>query len=531
MNFLEQIRGLGNARPAGVVSPVPKTNGGRIKPSAGYMKGGGNNVLFHNHRPALREPKDDVRMAWPQATARATYAIQNSGYLAGGIDQAVALTVGTGLKLSAKPDYESLGWTKQKSREWAKSTERQFRLWSQNPIECDATGKKTLGMMSVSALRQWFGYGEIVALLPTIQRTNTSFSTRVMMIPPTRLKQESQPYQNIHQGIRVDAVGMPIGYQLKFTAHNGDLIDREFQSYSPTGRRQVVHVFDGAPSQMRGLTPLAAALLRARQFDQLSDATLTTTLLQTIFAASIKSGDLPEDAFDSLAINDEEADVVTKRAEAMGDWYENAGLDLGVHGRVTHLMPGDELNFHSAEHPHDNYEAFASGLLREMARAIGCTYEQLTGNYTSATYSSVRMATSEMWQIALQRRDNIAAPFMQSAYEAWLEEAILIGRVQFTGGITAFYRNKTAACRASWMGPSRPSADDLKTAKARSIEIGNGLKTMQQSVSEEGVDYDDHMEQLAAEMEQFDELGLVHPLKKGVDVDPSEGLGADMEQA
>ncbi|PHQ72383.1 MAG: hypothetical protein COB93_00130, partial [Sneathiella sp.] len=226
-----------------------------------------------------------------------------------------------------------------------------------------------------------------------------------------------------------------------------------------------------------------------------------------------------------------ESDVITNRAAAMGEWYKSGGIDLGVHGRVTHLMPGDELMFHSAEHPHDNYEAFASGLLREMARAIGCTYEQLTGNYTNATYSSLRMGTSETWQIALQRRENIVAPFMQSSYEAWLEEAIRIGRVSFPGGITAFYRNKTSACRASWMGPSKPSADDLKTAKARSIEIGNGLKTMQQSVSEEGVDFDDHMEQLTAEVEMFDDMGLNHPLKQGIDIEPSEGFAAEKEGA
>ncbi|MEP4432259.1 MAG: phage portal protein, partial [Hyphomicrobiales bacterium] len=446
MNFLDRIRRLGASRPAQIAMPE------RGKPSATLMKGG-NNVLLHNHRPALREPRDEVRGNWITATARSTDAIHNSGYLAGGIDQAVALTVGTGLRLSSKPDHQSLGWTKERAREWSKEVERQFSLWSENKIECDAEGKRTLAQMAIRAYKQWFAYGEIVSLFPQFSRANTNFDQRVMMVPPTRLPQDSIPTIGLYQGVLHDAVGMPVGYKLKFNDLQGNYVDQTFQRFGPTGREQVAHIYDGDFGTVRGITPLISVLLRARQYDQLNDATLTTTLLQTIFAASIKSNDLPEEAFDSLATDGDEAEALKGRIDALADWYESGGIDLGVHGRVTHLFPGDELNFHNTDSPGDNYEAFCESLLREIAKAIGCTYEQLTGDYKGATYSSVRSATSEVWTVALQRRKHIVAPLMQAAYECFIEASIRSGRIAFPGGLRKFYRHKSAACKAIWMGP------------------------------------------------------------------------------
>ena len=68
------------------------------------------------------------------------------------------------------------------------------------------------------------------------------------------------------------------------------------------------------------------------------------------------------------------------------------------------LFPGDKLEFHGSKSPNATYESFAKGLLREMAMGIGVTYEDATGDYTQATYSSVRMATNAIWGLALYRR-------------------------------------------------------------------------------------------------------------------------------
>jgi len=59
---------------------------------ADFMRGN-RGVVFGGWRPALREAADDVGASWDMAAARTIDLIQNSGWMAGALDQAVANTV------------------------------------------------------------------------------------------------------------------------------------------------------------------------------------------------------------------------------------------------------------------------------------------------------------------------------------------------------------------------------------------------------------------------------------------------------
>jgi capsid protein len=161
-----------------------------------------------------------------------------------------------------------------------------------------------------------------------------------------------------------------------------------------------------------------------------------------------------------------------------------------------------------SEHPNDTYEAFSKFLLREIATCLSMTVETLTGDYTGATYSSVRMATAEKWPLVLARRQNISGRFLQHVYEAWLEEEIEAGNVPFTGGLAAFFAQRSAACSAEWRGPARPQADDLKAAKAHEVYKRMGVMTDEMICNDLGVDVDDVYEQRSREAKKRERLGL-----------------------
>ena len=127
------------------------------------------------------------------------------------------------------------------------------------------------------------------------------------------------------------------------------------------------------------------------------------------------------------------------------------------------------------------------------------TFETLTGDYTAATYSSVRMATSELWPMIVARRVNIPGRFYQMVYEAWLEEAIETGRIAFDGGFYEFLKNREAVCRAEWRGPPKPQADDLKAQKAHEGYKRMGIMTDEMIANDLGVDIEDVYRQRAAE--------------------------------
>lgn len=132
----------------------------------------------------------------------------------------------------------------------------------------------------------------------------------------------------------------------------------------------------------------------------------------------------------------------------------------------------------------------------------------MTGDYRGATYSSVRMATSENWPIVLGRRVTIAARFTQMVFEAWLEEEIESERLAFPGGFYAFLEKRAAVCRADWRGPPKPQADDLKLAVANKTLRGMGVLTDEMICADYGADVEDVYRQRAREMTLRKQLGL-----------------------
>jgi len=470
---------------------------------------GGAAALFA-WRPALRDARDDVASAYVDAAARAIDTIHNSGWIAGAVEQAVASTIGVSLRLQARPDRDVLGWSDEQAEEWTNIVERRWLLWSEDPYECDAAGKHTIGQLTASVLRTWFAYGEALALLPSIRRPFSATQTKVQLIAPHRLVQDTDDLLRLYQGVRIDDFGLPLSYRIKSENPFYSWETFDVRARDDYGRPQVVHIFEGAPGQTRGITPLAPVLRIVRQFDQLADATLTAALIQAIFAATIESEAPTEQMLQALQDPDEQgtAGGLLDLFGAKHAWYQSTKIDLGVVGRIAHLFPGEKLVMNRAEHPNDTYEAFAKFLLREIARCLGLSFETLTGDYTGATYSSVRMATAENWPLILRRRENICGRFLQAVYEAWLDEEIYSGRLPFPGGYKEFLANRQAVCAAEWRGPAKPQADDLKSAKAHEVYKKLGVMTDEMICADLGVDWEDVYEQRAREMAKRKKLGL-----------------------
>lgn len=498
-------------------APDPAALPTRPMPSSQYMRGG-RGVTFGGWRPALRESQDDIIDAWDDAAARTIDVVQNSGWLAGAIDQAVANTVGTGLRLKALPENGMFGMSDAESRAWCRMVEQRFELWARQPQECDIEGRRTFGQMQATAFRSWLATGEILAELPWRKRPWNRYGTKVRMLPPHRLSRKTDTMARLAGGVFHDADGLPIAYLA--IRKDPMLGDQEFvvRARDGFGRPRVLHVFDGLPGTSRGISPLTPALQVARQFDQLADATLMAAMVQTLFAATITSDEPTEQVLaglltpqESARMNAQGVSPIEAYLEMLGGFYDNATINVGINGRIAHLFPGQELKFHNANHPSSDYKDFSMHLLRELARCLGLTYESATGDYDGATYSSVRMATGEIYAITKARRENIIAPFCQPVYEAWLEEEIESGGIPFPGGIEGFMANRAAACRAEWRGAPRPQADDIKMAKAHEVWRRLGVMSDAMIANDLGVDIEDVYAQRAAEMELRETYGLPEP--------------------
>lgn len=486
----------------------------RARPRAGFFKNE-TSPFLQQWRPAVREDRDDIRNAWNASAGRAVDAMQNSGFIAGMIETSVAAVVGTHLQLAARPDHIRLGWSEDQGVEWAEEVEAAWEAWANDPDECDAGARLTFGQMQQMSYTSWLTFGEAVALLPILSRRGGAL-TKVMMMPPTRLSQKNDG-NRVVQGVAVDSYGAPVAYHFDRRMDDRRLIeDIILPRMDRGGRLQVLHVMGEAMTSTRGISPLAPVLKVIRQIDQFCDATLTAALIQTIFAATIRTELQGEAAFEGLmARHETDSSEYAEGMDALqarrADWYDTAKVDLFTHGKIAQLFPSDQLEFHSTKHPNEQFDDFMGWMCREIARCAGVTYESATGDYRSATYSSVRMATAEIWNIVLKRRKAIPVKFSQKVYETWLEDQIGSGRISFPGGLPRFLETRHAAARAGWAGPPKPQADDLKTARAQQALLSMGITSLQTVSVEYGTDWQGEMDQRAREKAYAKKRGLPDP--------------------
>ena len=519
-------------------SAAPAATTAPPRAQAGYLRDTRSKILS-TRGTALRDHRDDVRIAWRRSAALAMDLIQNSGRLRGAADQVIADTVGVELVLNPQPDLEGLGYSAEEAAELVKTIKRRWKRYAWSKRECDARGKLTLPQMVDISLRWDMAYGEALGVISYMspaerRRYGIVAGTKMCLVTPTRLVQDTSEIEGLFQGVIHDPLGRPVAYRIE-ERESGILRKRDYRAVDADGRDLVVHVFDPMDAgDVRGISRLAAAFREHIQQETLVDTTIQTAILQTVFAATLTSKSPSKEAFEAISAIDDStpaapgSDQPLSFASEYRDYFmaqmERAAeseIAIGSDPRVSHLAPDEELKLLSAQTPGPQFLSVNNELSRGMARAIGITFGGLTMNHEAATYSSVRMENSSIRPVVMRRRERTAAPICQSVYEAWLDEEVGEGRIIVKGGYEMFAANRDRFCWALWQGPAQPTADDLKSAKAQSERLYNGTSTLADECAENGKDADEVFTQRQREHRRYVDAGMPSPFER------SKGGGAN----
>lgn len=504
-----------------------------------YLRGDRTGVL-NMRRAITRDARHDVREAADRAAALAIDFIHNSGWLSGAVTQVISDTVGDELKLNCRADLKKFGYSETEAAEWCRSVEKAWRKWAWNPKECDLAGKSTVAEMIDGELRSFLAYGEAFAVfdyLSASQRAELGVTTgtKVSLVAPHRCPRITRSVDGLEQGIFHNSYGRPTAYRFRALV-NGLESDRDIPAAN------VAHIMDRGENlnSPRGISVIAPALKVMAQSDQLADATLATSLMQAMFAATIKSPEPSETAFQAIQTLEE----FTKPEgfdESAGSWesylsnlqqdfldvwgmridaLKDKGISMSDPARINHLGPGEEFTMHTANLPGSQYVAFTQNLHREVARCIGVTFGSFTMDHSNATYSSERMSVASIWPVVLRRRGRIAVRLIQEIYERWLEEMIEMNFISFKGGKSAFRHDRESVYQSEWNGPPAPSADDYRSAMADKIELELGLTTYEDACAKRGKNGQEQIVQIGREIKEMELNGLPHPFGR------SQGGGA-----
>lgn len=508
---------------------------GTVKQRVGVKSGRGASYLRDSQsgviasRPAsLREHRDEVRRVWSRAAGLAMDMLQNSGRLRGVADQIIADTIGTALTLNPQPNLSLLGYDQKEAADFVGMVKSRFNPWCWNAAECHLQGKFNIHQQADIGMRSWMAFGEsigVVTYLPKAERpAGVQTGTKFSVVSPQRLVQDTNEVEGLFQGVVHDTLGRPIAYRMS-ERRSGLTVKRDYAARDADGRQLVMHAFDPfSPEDVRGVTPLASTFRKLLMAENLDDATAQMAFLQTIYAITITSDRPTAEVFEAFeAMKEVAGDAGTELATDFVDYYK-AQLDraaeteirLGPGAGISQLVSGEKLGIETAKVPGKDYLPFAGSLHRETARALGVSYGGYTLDYTAATYASTMMENASLWPIATRRTDRIAAPHILTPYASWLDEQISEGLIPFKGGVEAYEANRDLVLWATCLGPSKPTADDLKAARAASERIFNGSSSLQVEASAVGQDADEVFEANERIHRRYVDAGMVSPFERKV---------------
>ena len=257
---------------------------------------------------------------------------------------------------------------------------------------------------------------------------------------------------------------------------------------------QVSH--EERPEQYRGVPFLAPVIETLKQISRYTGAELTAAIIKSFFTLFFTSESGPTDILGVVQdtyTRDEKVEMLN-------------GINLGT-GSVNLLPDGVDVKAIDGSRTMSTFEPFTSQLIALVGAALGIPSEVLMSRFQSS-YSAARAALLQAGTVFKTRRTWFARDFCQPVYEAWLAEAIAIGRVKAPlYGTDPVYTAAWSGC--DWFGPTQGMIDPVKEVNGAALRIANGLSTSEREAAElTGTDYDDNLVQIAQELAARQTLGL-----------------------
>jgi len=491
--------------------------------AASHHAAGSDHTAFINFNPMAASPdadlSDDER---DTMTGRSRDMHRNNGIVAGGNQTLKDNIIGAVLKLVAKPDYVLLGKDIEWQREWSKNTEAQFRSWADS-TECDAGRSLTLLGLSLQMLGGTFMNGDGLALPIWKPRKGSKWGTRLHVMESDRLATPigMERRKGLSGGIQHDSYGAPTNYWI-MKNHPGDkwgvygfAADEwtNVPAFTAQGRKRVIHLHDKERAGASRAKPLIAAVMRELKMANKYTATeLETTIANAMIAGSLQS-DLDSETVSAMFGGD------SKKYDENINGFR--GRLKG--GNILKVPLGAQLNLHDTGRAHADFDQFMQNVYRFIATGLNIPYELLMKDFSKTNYSSARAAMLEAWRYFHGRRRWLQDYWLNAVYELWLEEAVAHGRVEAPD----FYENRYAYTKCRWIMQGRGWVDPVKEAKAAAIRIENGLSTMEIECAEQGLDYEEVLDQQQHEMKMRLDRGLPMP---GATTDAEQHFIPDEEE-
>ena len=469
-------------------------------------------------RPPLNSADKAYISSRDPIVSRTRHLLQNSGWASSALTRQLDNVIGIGFTPALKPDYVALGWTVKQARDFASQVQAHWRLFANDPAcMIDAQKRKNFTGLLRLAYREYVATGEALALALWIEdKPHGRAATTIQLVDTDLLSNPglAPDSDKLRGGIELDDYGSAVAYHFR-NAHPSDFYMTSDKSafewtrverLTEWGRRRVIHAYEELrPNQTRGISRFAPILERFVMLDTYDKTELQAATLNAVLAAYIKSPMDHELLMDSISDNS-----LSGYQDLRGEFSKQNKLRLnGV--TMPMLFPGEEIGIVDPKRVTSSFADFERTFLRSIAAALGLTYEQISQDWSQVNYSSARAALMEIWKTLNADRTQFADQFATPIFALWFEEMFYAGKFDLPEGSPDFNVMPAAYLSIKWTGAARGYVDPEKEARAANLRINGRISTLEDECAEQGKNWEEVLEQQAAEKELMEKLGLPLP--------------------
>lgn len=480
--------------------------------------------------PWIHSPDYEINYHRDRIVARARDLYRNNGWARGAIGRILDSTIGAEYRLVAKPDWRRLAifdkafdavW----AREYRQTAEAYWRSYANdvahyNDVERQLTTSQqfrlSLGHKLVDGESTTVAYW----LPDRVGFGAAEFATAFQVVDPDRLCNPRQLIDTKHLrgGVEINDLGVPVAYHFRraepFDWYNAvdsmmwDRVPRE----DPDGFWRVFHDHDrDRAGQHRGLSVFAPVIGPLKMLARYYGVELQAATVASVLGLAITSPYDQEEV--RSAIDDGKSDpsgfnfydsYLRDRREQFG--YAGGMMFGGV--RVPTLAQGEKIEGAAAARPHSNFSPFTHEMLRSFAAVLGTSAEQVTQDYSEASWSSARAGIVEAEKAFVRRCGDFNTNTATPVYANWLMEAYEGGLLPLPNNAPAYLEARTALARCRWLGAARGWVDPVAERQGAVLGLDAAFDTLENVCAGQGLDYEEVVEQRAYERQLFKDHNL-----------------------
>ena len=450
---------------------------------------------------------------------------RNDGILSGAIQTMVDNVVGAkGVTPNLTPDHKALGKDEAWAEEYSAVLEADWREWSES-VFVDVSERLNFAGLTELVFRSSLNDGEFLALpLWRPKRPGCGFSLALRAMDVDRLSTPDSRIDDryLRSGVEIDDDDRAVAYHIRkthpadYAIMAGDLGKWErIPAKTPWGRLRVIHRFVvERPGQHRG-KPMATAIMpQFRMLKRLQKAELQAAVLEAMISLFIETPMTQDDLENFFGAFD--------TAEEYQSLMQNRAVAPLEGGAIYPMHPGQKVYSHTPARPGNTFAPYMEWAYRHVAAGLNMPYELLLKDFTKSNYSSARSALLEAWRFFMSRRQWLVNNWCQPVLELFLEERISRGSAPGID-LNDYLTKRRACCKAMWTGAGKGWVDPVKEAQGAQIRMEAGLSTLQRECAEQGMDWQEVIEQRKKEKAALAEAGLAtSPV--GLDVVPRSDM-------